>query len=105
MRGIANCVITFVLIAVVISYVTGCAGNGGRRSTGTYIDDTAITAKVKSALAADPVVSALDVDVDTSEGRVQLSGFVETEEQSERAEEIAKGIEGVRSVENDIIVK
>jgi hyperosmotically inducible protein len=105
MRMITNYMITFVLIAVVIGSVVGCAGNEGRRSTGTYIDDTAITTKVKSALASDPIVSALDVDVDTSEGRVQLSGFVETEEQSERAEDIAQSIEGVRSVENDIIVK
>lgn len=105
MRRITNYMITFVMIAVMIGYLTGCAGTEGRRTAGEYIDDTVITTRVEAALAKDPIASALDVEVDTFEGRVQLSGFVETEEQAERAEEIAEGIRGVRSVENNIIVK
>lgn len=83
----------------------GCAGSESKRSTGEYIDDSTITTKIKSAFASDPVVDALDIKVKTFRGRVQLSGFADTSEQVVRAEEIAEGVEGVESVENDIIVK
>lgn len=72
---------------------------------GEYIDDSAITVKVKSAFAFDPSVSALDVKVKTFKGVVQLSGFVDTAEQARRASEIAGGIKGVKSVQNNIVVK
>lgn len=79
--------------------------DGEEGTIGGYIDDSVISAKVKSAFAVDKTVNALDVKVDTFNGVVQLSGFVDSVEQSRKAEEIAAGIKGVRSVRNNIIVK
>jgi len=89
-----------VLLAVAL---TGCAGAGVK--TGQYIDDTAITTKVKSELATDDTVSAIDVHVATTQGTVRLSGFVKNPEQKRRAEQLASSVKGVRSVENALVVQ
>ena len=84
---------------------SGCAGTATRESTGEYLDDATTTTKVKAAFVKDPVVSAMDVKVDTFKGTVQLSGFVDTAEQKSRAEQIAAGVNGVSAVKNNITVK
>jgi len=84
---------------------SGCSSTPTRESTGEYVDDTAVTTKVKAELIKDPVVKARQVDVTTFKGTVQLSGFVDTEEQKSRAAEITRGIPGVREVKNNIAVK
>ncbi len=91
--------------AGVATTTPGCAGTATRKSTGEYIDDAAITTKVKTALVADELVSALDVNVDTYRGTVQLSGFVDTPVQKQRAASVAAGVNGVRNVENRLTVK
>ncbi len=83
----------------------GCAGTRTEQSTGEVIDSSAITAKIKAALVDDPMVSAMQIKVNTFRGVVQLSGFVDTSQQRERAQKIAEGIDGVRDVHNDIVVK
>lgn len=83
----------------------GCAGTSTRESTGEYVDDSAITAKVKSALASDSSVSAMDVHVETYKGTVSLSGFVDTADQKSRASTLAKNVPGVQKVDNNISVK
>jgi hyperosmotically inducible protein len=88
-----------------LSQTTGCAGTATRQSTGEYVDDAAITAKVKAAFVKDPVVKAMQVDVNTFKGAVQLSGFVDTAEQKARAGQVAASVEGVTSVTNNISVK
>lgn len=75
------------------------------RTVGTFVDDASITARVKSGLVANDGLSALAIEVETHEGVVQLSGFVNTEDQIEVAEEIAERQKGVRDVENDLILK
>ncbi|ABB74496.1 BON domain-containing protein [Nitrosospira multiformis] len=72
---------------------------------GTEIDDTAITTKVKTALLADDYVKGLDIKVETRKGEVQLSGYVDSQEQIDKAVAIAKGIEGVKNVNNEMMVK
>lgn len=84
---------------------TGCAGTATRESTGEYIDDAAVTTKVKAALVKDPLVKALDVQVETFKGTVQLSGFVDTAEQKAQAERVAASVTGVQSVRNNIALK
>lgn len=84
---------------------TGCAGTADRESTGEYIDNAAITARVKSALAADEMVKGREINVESFRGTVQLSGFVSTSEEKARAERIAKSIVGVEEVKNNITVK
>jgi hyperosmotically inducible periplasmic protein len=85
--------------------VTGCAGTANRESTGEYIDNTAITAKVKAALADDEIVKGREITVESFRGTVQLSGFVSTSEEKARAGRVAASIEGVEDVKNNITVK
>ena len=74
-------------------------------TVGTDLDDSVVTARVKSALARDDVVKGMDVSVETRKGQVVLSGFVDTGPQRERAAEIAQAAEGVSEVRNDLIVR
>lgn len=85
--------------------VLGCAGSETRQSTGEYIDDAAITSKVKSKLLSDDDVSGMAVEVETYKGVVQLSGFVDSDAERRRAEDLAEEVTGVRNVRNDIRVK
>lgn len=84
---------------------SGCAGTATSKSTGEFLDDATITTRVKTAFAKDPGVKAIDVKVDTFKSTVQLNGFVDTEQEKARAEQIARGIEGVVNVQNNITVK
>ena len=97
--------LTAFLSACMIFALAGCAGTDNRASTGQYIDDKMITAKVKSALVADPELKATEIQVDTFKGTVQLSGFVAAPEHVEQAERLVRGIAGVTSVKNDIAIK
>lgn len=82
-----------------------CVGSHTQESMGEYVDDSVITTKVKYALLADPVVKSLDISVETFKGVVQLSGFVNDNEQARRAVQITRSVNGVRSVKNSLIVK
>jgi len=78
---------------------------GGDRSGEQVVDDGAITTKVKAALAGDPRTKAHQVNVETHEGVVQLSGFVDTSEAKSTAGELARAVDNVRSVDNELDVK
>lgn len=93
------------LIIVGLLALVGCAGTETSRSTGTYIDDKTISTKVKTQLAADSLTSALQIEVETYKGVVQLSGFVDKEKTKERAEEIARSVNGVKDVKNDLVLR
>ena len=84
---------------------TGCAGDRYHQSTGEAIDDKGISSRVKSALSNDAEYKYEDVKVTTFKGTVQLSGFVDTSAQKSRAGDLAKGVEGVKDLENNITVK
>ncbi len=99
--GLALCLGTLPLV----SMVTGCAGDRYHESTGETIDDTGISSRVKSALSNDAEYKYEDVKVTTFKGTVQLSGFVDTSAQKSRAGDLAKGVAGVKDLENNITVK
>ncbi|HXS42338.1 MAG TPA: BON domain-containing protein [Stellaceae bacterium] len=82
-----------------------CAETKTSESTGAYVDDSAITAKVKTAILQDPALKVLQIDVTTRKDVVQLSGFVDTPQMVARAGRVAGDVAGVVSVENDLIVK
>jgi osmotically-inducible protein OsmY len=85
--------------------LAGCAADRGQRATGQVLDDSVVTAKVKAEIARDESLGAAkDINVTTYRGVVQLSGFVESDQISQRAEQIARGVEGVASVDNDLKV-
>jgi len=93
------------LASATLTGVTGCAGNQYDRSTGQYIDDKSLTLRVHEALADNPDYKFGDVNVTVYRGTVQLSGFVNTADQKSKAGEIAKGVQSVKDVENNISVK
>ncbi len=90
------------LAALLGLLLNACAGSPTEESTGQYVDDSAITTKVKSSLFADPGTSGLSISVETYKGTVQLSGFVHTEAERNRAGAIARSVPGVVSVKNDL---
>jgi len=101
MKTIKNIVLASALSAMFV----GCAGDRYHRSTGMYIDDKSTTAKVKTDLFADPVVKGSEVKVEVYGGKVQLAGFVDTQQQKDRAGDVARRVSGVQWVKNDLIVK
>ena len=84
--------------------LVGCANTATHESTGTYIDDSAVTTKVMAALGGDPVTKAREISVKTYRGVVQLSGFVASEEERHEAVQDARKVEGVRDVEDEMQV-
>ena len=92
-------------LAIVFVSVLGCAGSPTQESTGEYITDSWITTKAKAALVEDQLVKATEVNVETFKGAVQLSGFVSSNTAMNQAVQVARGIQGVTSVKNDMRVK
>jgi osmotically-inducible protein OsmY len=83
----------------------GCASTPKSEGTGEYVDDTVVTAKVKTALLEQPTLKSAEINVETFKGVVQLSGFVRSHENVDTAVDTAKGVKGVTSVKNDMLVK
>ena len=77
----------------------------GKATVGNTVDDGIVTAKVKSALLADPGIKSFDIAIVTRKGEVQLSGFVDNQAQVDRAIDISRGVEGVQSINNQMSVK
>ena len=100
-----NEIIGCLIVAMFISICSGCATKPVLESTGEFIDDSVITTKIKSLIAADNLLKAFQISVETFKGTVQLSGFVNSQKDVERAEEIAKGVKGVVSIRNNLMVK
>lgn len=89
-------------IAVALLFASGCAATATRESTGEYIDDSVITTRVKDALFRDSTLKSSEINVETFKGTVQLSGFVSSQENIDKAVVIATSIKGVVSVKNDM---
>jgi hyperosmotically inducible protein len=94
-----------IFLAILCTLALGCAGSRTQESTGEYLSDTWITTKVKAALVDDSVVKATEVNVETFKGAVQLSGFVSSDAAMDQAVVVARNIEGVTSVKNDMRIK
>ncbi len=94
-----------VLIASALLTLAGCGSTDTQSSTGEYIDDAVITAKVKAAIFNDENLKVTEINVETFKGVVQLSGFVSTGAETDEAVALAREVEGVQSVRNNILVK
>ncbi len=94
-------------LAAIITLVTapGCAVTRGQEQVGTYVDDSVITADVKTRFAADTDVDATSIGVETLKGTVMLSGFAKSMNEKENAEKMVWKVAGVRSVKNEIAVR
>ena len=97
--------VTMIVAAVAMVSMAACSPTRTTRSAGETLDDTAVTAKVKTALARDPSTSAYRIDVESYRGEVQLNGFVETSDMKSAATRVAKSVDGVKSVSNNLEVK
>jgi osmotically-inducible protein OsmY len=95
----------FLLGLFFVTLLVGCASTQQQESTGQYIDDSAITTKVKAAIFDDPALKVLQINVESFKGVVQLSGFVDSLQTSAKAVEVARSVEGVKAVKNSLIVK
>jgi osmotically-inducible protein OsmY len=95
----------FLFGLVIVLALTGCAGSRRHESTGEYVDDVLLTAKVKTSILGDARVKFLQIHVETFKGIVQLSGFVDSQEAADRAVHLARTVKGVKQVNNSLIVK
>jgi hypothetical protein len=98
-------VIRFLVVLMMIAAFVACASTPKQESTGEVVDDSVITTKIKSSLAADEFLKSFQISVETRKGIVELSGFVNTQKDKDRAGQIARSVEGVKSVQNALIVK
>ena len=94
-----------IFTAILFMSILGCASTTKSEGTGEYLDDSVITTKVKAAVFNEPTLKATEINVETYKGVVQLSGFVSSQSSIDRAEEVARGVKGVKSVKNDMRVK
>ena len=95
----------FLICIWLITLSLGCAATQKHESTGQYIDDSVITTKVKAAILDEPSLKVFQINVETYQGVVQLSGFVDSAQSVKKAGEVAGSVEGVKEVKNDLIVK
>jgi osmotically-inducible protein OsmY len=100
-----NMVIHCLVLLMLIATFTACSATRTHESTGEYVDDSVITTKVKSLLAADDFLKSFQIGVESFKGVVQLSGFVNSQKAVDRAVEITRSVNGVKSIKNDLIVK
>lgn len=94
-----------VFVAIALISAVGCAPTAQHEGTGQYVDDSVITAKVKAAVFDEATLKSAEINVETFKGVVQLSGFVNSQDDINKAVELARGIPGVTSVKNDMRVK
>jgi osmotically-inducible protein OsmY len=105
--------ISTIILAGMLTAMLGCASTSSKddastskkESTGEYLDDSVITTKVKAAVLNEPTLKSFEIKVVTYKGVVQLSGFVSSEANIEKAVEVARGVKGVSSVKNDMRLK
>ncbi len=94
----------FLFMLVICSFV-GCASTPTQERTGEFFDDSIITTKIKMKLFGEPSLKSFDIEVETFKGRVQLSGFVATQTEIDKAAEIARSVKGVVDVKNNLLIK
>jgi len=99
-KTLATLFATLILLATL-----GCAATRTHEGTGQYIDDSAITTKVKAAILHEPGLKSAEINVETFKGVVQLSGFVSSREDIDKAVKLARGVSGVKSVTNSMQLK
>ncbi|WP_432323718.1 BON domain-containing protein [Yersinia enterocolitica] len=98
--------LTALCIAVMMAMaISACAPTAKSEGTGGYIDDTVITTKVKSALLAAKDIKSTQISVETFKGRVQLSGFVSSRQDANRAVQITRSVPGVKSVSDQMLIR
>ncbi len=104
MTQINNRFSLFLLTILMISCL-GCASTAKQSGTGEYFDDTVLTTKVKAAIFNEPALKSAEINIETFKGVVQLSGFVSSQANINKAIEVARSVSGVKSVKDDMRIK
>lgn len=94
-----------VFLPLVLALGVGCTSTSTQEGSGEYIDDTVITTKVKAAIFNEPDLKSAEINVETYKGIVQLSGFVRSQTNINKAVTVTRSIKGVKSVKNDMRIK
>ena len=102
---LARNTLTAIVAAIALLTATGCAVTRGQETVGAYVDDATITTKVKAQFVESKAVAATSIRVETLNGTVMLSGFAKNATERQEAERIARNVNGVRSVRNEIAVR
>ena len=97
--------LTAIVAAVVVLSASGCAVTRGQQTTGAYVDDSVITTQIKSRMLEDKNVAGTSISVETLNGTVMLSGFAKSAMERSTAERIARDVNGVKSVKNEITIR
>lgn len=97
--------ITTLFFAILLASLLGCASTPTQEGTGEYVDDSVITTKIKAAIFNEPALKSTEINVETFKGEVQLSGFVSSQSDIDKAVGLARSIKGVKSVKNDMRLK
>lgn len=97
--------ISALFAALAMATVVGCASTPTQSGAGEYVDDTVITTKTKAALFNEPTLKSAEIGVETFKGVVQLSGFVATQTEINKAVMLTNAVGGVTSVKNDLRLK
>jgi osmotically-inducible protein OsmY len=105
MLTIRNSLAAAALAATTLIVLPGCAVTRGQSSVGEYIDDATITTQVKARMVENKTVDAAAISVETLNGTVMLSGFAKNASERSAAESIARNVNGVKSVRNEIAVR
>ena len=92
-------------LATSYAAITACASTPHSEGTGEYLDDTLITSKVKAAILNEPGLKSAEINVETFKGTVQLSGFVSSQENINKAVSLTRGVKGVSAVSNSMKLK
>jgi len=98
-------IFTSVLFVCLFGGLSACASTSSSEGTGEYIDDSVITTKVKAMILHEPTLRSAEINVETFKGIVQLSGFISSRENMNKAIEVAKDVSGVKSVSNAMQLK
>ncbi|OBP15693.1 transporter [Rheinheimera sp. SA_1] len=98
-------IITAFFLTLALASTIGCGASTNKESTGEYFDDSVITSKVKTAIFAEETLKVAEINVETFKGVVQLSGFVNSRGDIDKAVTVARQVKGVTSVKNDMRVK
>jgi osmotically-inducible protein OsmY len=98
-------VFRFLVVLMMIAAFVACASTPQQSSTGEVVDDSVITTKIKTLLASDEFLKSFQISVETRKGIVELSGFVDSQKAKDKADQIARGVDGVKSVRNALILK
>lgn len=97
--------VSALFLAVTLMSAVGCAATSKQEGTGEYVDDSVITTKVKAAILNEATLKVAEINVETFKGIVQLSGFVGTQADIDKAIAVARAVGGVKSVKNDMRLK